>query len=187
MWLKKKPLNQNKYHCWSPIFKSEEHCVTSPNGSVEDWIGNLCHVGWFLTWAGSCFKMALTGFIIVVDLLTSRAFKRDRRSAKREARASESSTFVPGPTTPHQKTMRTTLKKSRGWMALDNVTSRFSTMLEPITSASFLSSLSIISGLGNCSTLKHFAGNNTNWSLQDRRELSDPSLLINFLIIASGK
>ena len=29
-------------------------------------------------------------------------------------------------------------------MALDNVTSHFSTMLEPITSASFLSSLSII-------------------------------------------
>ena len=72
-------------------------------------------------------------------------------------------------------------------MALDNVTSRFSTMLEPITSASFLSSLSIINGLGNCSTLKHFAGNDTNWSLQDRRELSDPSLLINFLITASGK
>ena len=32
----------------------------------------------------------------------------------------------------------------RGWMALDNVTSHFSTMLEPIASASFLSSLSII-------------------------------------------
>ena len=32
----------------------------------------------------------------------------------------------------------------RGWMAVDNVTSHFSTMLEPITSASFLSSLSII-------------------------------------------
>ena len=31
-------------------------------------------------------------------------------------------------------------------MALDNVTSHFSTMLEPITSASFLSSLSIIHG-----------------------------------------
>ena len=34
-----------------------------------------------------------------------------------------------------------------GWMALDNVTSHFPTMLEPITSASFLSSLSIIHGL----------------------------------------
>ena len=32
----------------------------------------------------------------------------------------------------------------RGWMVLDNVTSHFSTMLEPIASASFLSSLSII-------------------------------------------
>ena len=32
----------------------------------------------------------------------------------------------------------------RGWMALDNVTSHFSTMLEPIASASFLSSLPII-------------------------------------------
>ena len=32
----------------------------------------------------------------------------------------------------------------RGWRALDNVTSRFSTMLEPIASASFLSSLPII-------------------------------------------
>ena len=31
-------------------------------------------------------------------------------------------------------------------MALDNVTSHFSTMLEPIASASFLSSLSIIHG-----------------------------------------
>ena len=32
-------------------------------------------------------------------------------------------------------------------MALDNVTSHFSTVLEPITSASFLSSLSIINDL----------------------------------------
>ena len=32
----------------------------------------------------------------------------------------------------------------RGWMALDNVASPFSTVLEPIASASFLSSLSII-------------------------------------------
>ena len=32
----------------------------------------------------------------------------------------------------------------RGWMALDNVTSHFFTMLEPIASASFLSSLPII-------------------------------------------
>ena len=38
-----------------------------------------------------------------VDLLTSRAFER-------EARASES---VPGPTTPDQKTKRTTLRKSK--------------------------------------------------------------------------
>ena len=33
---------------------------------------------------------------------------------------------------------------ARGWMALDDVTSHFFTMLEPISSASFLSSLSII-------------------------------------------
>ena len=32
-------------------------------------------------------------------------------------------------------------------MALDNVTSHFSTLLEPIASASFLSSLSIIHGI----------------------------------------
>ena len=38
--------------------------------------------------------------------------KRDRTSAEREARASESSLFVPGPTTPDQKTKRTTLRKS---------------------------------------------------------------------------
>ena len=40
----------------------------------------------------------------------------------------------------------------RGWMALDNVTSHFSTMLEPIASASFLSSLSIIHGKTNSKT-----------------------------------
>ena len=60
--------------------------------------------------------------LLSVDLLTSRAFQRVARqwarsaivralSAKRE-RASESSSFVPGPTTPDQKTMRTTLRKS---------------------------------------------------------------------------
>ena len=37
----------------------------------------------------------------------------------------------------------------RGWMALENITSHFSTMLEPVASASFLSSLSIIHGLTN--------------------------------------
>ena len=47
-----------------------------------------------------------------VDLLTSRAFERVARSYERGARASESSTFVPGPTTPDQKTKRTTLRKS---------------------------------------------------------------------------
>ena len=46
-----------------------------------------------------------------VDLLTSRAFERDRTSAEREARASERK-LVPGPTTLDQKTMRTTLRKS---------------------------------------------------------------------------
>jgi len=37
--------------------------------------------------------------------------KRDRTGAEHEARASERK---PGPTTPDQKTMRTTLRKSRG-------------------------------------------------------------------------
>ena len=46
-------------------------------------------------------------------MLTSRAFER-------EARASESSSFVPAPTTPDQKTKRTTLRKSttKAWVAL---------------------------------------------------------------------
>ena len=39
-------------------------------------------------------------------------------------------------------------------MALDNVTSHFSTMLETIASASFLSSLSLIHGLNNETTKK---------------------------------
>ena len=39
-------------------------------------------------------------------------------------------------------------------MALDNVTSHFSTMLETIASASFLSSLSLIHGLNNETTTK---------------------------------
>ena len=47
----------------------------------------------------------------LLDLLTSRAFERVARSYEREARASERK-FVPGPTTPDQKTMRTTLRKS---------------------------------------------------------------------------
>ena len=38
-----------------------------------------------------------------LDLLTSRAFERERAKAG----------FVPGPTTPDQKTKRTTLRKSR--------------------------------------------------------------------------
>ena len=38
----------------------------------------------------------------------------------------------------------------RGWMALENMTSHFSTMLEPVASASFLSSLSIIRGKAYC-------------------------------------
>ena len=46
-----------------------------------------------------------------IDLLTSRAFERVAPSAKR-GRASERK-LVPGTTTPDQKTMRTTLRKSR--------------------------------------------------------------------------
>ena len=42
-----------------------------------------------------------------IDLLTSRAFEREARSYERRARK-----LVPGPTTPDQKTMRTTLRKS---------------------------------------------------------------------------
>ena len=40
----------------------------------------------------------------LLDLLTSRAFEREARASERK--------FVPGPTTPDQKTMRTTLRKS---------------------------------------------------------------------------
>ena len=46
-----------------------------------------------------------------------------------------------------RKNMMSKTSDVRGWMALDNVTSHFSTMLELITSATFLSSLSIIHGI----------------------------------------
>ena len=46
-----------------------------------------------------------------LDLLTSRAFEREARSYERGALASERK-LVPGPTTPDQKTKRTTLRKS---------------------------------------------------------------------------
>ena len=60
--------------------------------------------------------------LLSVDLLTSRAFERVARQWARSAivqapsakceRASESSSFVPRPTTPDKKTMRTTLRNS---------------------------------------------------------------------------
>ena len=57
-----------------------------------------------------------------IDLLTSRAFERVARSYERGAQASEREAredpFVPGPTTPDQKTKRTTLRKSRGNMTI---------------------------------------------------------------------
>ena len=48
-----------------------------------------------------------------VDLLTSRAFEREARSYEGRARSASERKFVLGPTTPDQKTMRTTLRKSR--------------------------------------------------------------------------
>ena len=46
---------------------------------------------------------------ITIDLLTSRAFER---VARLWARSASERKFVPGPTTPDQKTKRTTLRKS---------------------------------------------------------------------------
>ena len=42
--------------------------------------------------------------------------------------------------------LRGKITRAKSWMALDSVTSQFFTLLEPITTASFLSSLSIIHG-----------------------------------------
>ena len=60
-----------------------------------------------------------------IDLLTSRAFERVARSYERRARsASEraSEKLVSGPTTPDQKTMRTTLRKSNSTHSSSSVT-----------------------------------------------------------------
>ena len=57
-----------------------------------------------------------------VDLLTSRACEREARSYERGAR----SAIEPGPTTPDQKTKRTTLRKSKGDVTRDDSQRRFS-------------------------------------------------------------
>ena len=49
-----------------------------------------------------------------VDLLTSRAFERVARQWARSASERARSASEPGPTTPDQKTKRTTLRKSKG-------------------------------------------------------------------------
>ena len=53
--------------------------------------------------------MAPVILILKLDLLTSRAFER---VARLWARSASERKFVPGPTTPDQKTKRTTLRKS---------------------------------------------------------------------------
>ena len=68
--------------------------------------------------------LAASGKRKKLDLLTSRAFERvarlwgrsaivRARSASERARSASERKFVPGPTTPDQKTKRTTLRKSR--------------------------------------------------------------------------
>ena len=47
---------------------------------------------------------------------------------------------------PEQGLLRGKITRAKNWMALDSVTSQFFTILEPITTASFLSSFSIIHG-----------------------------------------
>ena len=63
--------------------------------------------------AGSKEKNSFYCTVSILDLLTSRAFERVARNASERK-------LVPGPTTPDQKTKRTTLRKSMSILITSN-------------------------------------------------------------------
>ena len=92
---------------WVPsrVCDAEGGAVCSKNAAFGYFDGTACTPRLLSPTA----LMAPVILILKLDLLTSRAFER---VARLWARSASERKFVPGPTTPDQKTKRTTLRKS---------------------------------------------------------------------------